>query len=140
VHVDWAVLRKAITTIAVQHGVLRMAARQRRWLVLTVAAAVCAVLIVWALPSLLTRHPRVVDAAARHTAIANTRTGLVGTLAVLGAAAGLTFTYRTYQLSREGHITDRYTKAVDQLGETEKLAVRLGGIYALASILGGCSP
>jgi len=43
-------------------------------------AAAAAILVVWPLPSLLTRHPRVVDAAARHTAITNTRTGLVATL------------------------------------------------------------
>ena len=66
--------------------------------------------MVWPLPSLLTRHhPRVVDAAAQHTAITNTRTGLVATLAVLGAGVGLAYTAR---LSREGHLTDRYTKAV----------------------------
>src|SRR5664280_3275908 len=57
--------------------------RDRRGLVYLYAgllAGVGAVLVVWPLPSLLTRHPRVVDAAARHTAITNTRTGLVATL------------------------------------------------------------
>jgi hypothetical protein len=56
---------------------------------------------------------------------------LIALTAALGAGGGLAYTARTYRLSREGHITDGYTKAVDQLGETEKLAVRLGGIYAL---------
>lgn len=32
--------------------------------------------------------------------------------------------------AEQGHITDRFTKAVEQLG-SEKMAVRLGGIYAL---------
>ena len=31
------------------------------------------------------------------------------------------------ELSREGQITDRFTKAIAQLGDTERLAVRLGG-------------
>jgi len=97
-------------------------------------AGVGAVLVVWPLPSLLTRHPRVVDAAARHTAITNTRTGLVATLAALGAGVGLAYTARTYRLSREGHLTDRYTKAVEQLG-SDKIEVRLGGIYALERLM-----
>jgi len=110
--------------------------RDRRGLVYLYAgllAGVAAVLVVWPLPSLLTRHPRV-DAAARHTAITNTRTGLVATLAVLGAGVGLAYTARTYRLSREGHLTDRYTKAVEQLG-SDKIEVRLGGIYALERLM-----
>jgi uncharacterized protein YjbI with pentapeptide repeats len=40
------------------------------------------------------------------------------------------------EIAREGQITDRFTKAIAQLGEQgpEKLAVRLGGIYALERI------
>jgi hypothetical protein len=37
------------------------------------------------------------------------------------------------QLSREGQVTDRFAKAVDQLGDSQ-LAVRLGGIHSLARI------
>ena len=33
-------------------------------------------------------------------------------------------------MEREGQITERFTRAIDQLGN-EKLDVRLGGIYAL---------
>jgi hypothetical protein len=35
---------------------------------------------------------------------------------------------RTYRLTQQGQITDRYTKAIEQLG-SDKLDVRLGGIY-----------
>src|SRR5664280_2335480 len=115
---------------------VRERVRGRRDLVYLYAglfAGVAAVLVVWPLPSLLTRHPRV-DAAARHTAITNTRTGLVATLAVLGAGVGLAYTARTYRLSREGHLTDRYTKAVEQLG-SDKIEVRLGGTYALERLM-----
>jgi hypothetical protein len=45
-------------------------------------------------------------------------------------AVGLVNTGRTLQTAQQGQITDRYTKAVDQLGSTDP-AVRLGGIYAL---------
>lgn len=50
------------------------------------------------------------------------------------AATALVFTARTYVLSREGHVTDRYTKAIDQLG-AETLDQRIGGIYALERIM-----
>lgn len=75
---------------------------------------------------------------------------------MLGAvilAMGLLFTARTLrinqrtlqvnqetlQLNQRGQITDRFTKAIDQLGSTDstnakRLEVRLGGIFALGSI------
>src|SRR5664280_1223412 len=112
---------------------MRERVHTRRSLAYLYAGLFAAVLVVWSLPSLLTRYPRV-DAAARHTAITNTRTGLVATLAVLGAGVGLAYTARTYRLSREGHLTDRYTKAVEQLG-SDKIEVRLGGIYALERLM-----
>jgi hypothetical protein len=54
---------------------------------------------------------------------------LAGGVLLLGAY----FTYRQLLITREGQITDRYTKAVDQLG-SEHLDVRVGGIYALERI------
>ena len=60
-----------------------------------------------------------------------------GRLLTLGAglfAAGvLWFTARTFALSRQGQVTDRYTKAIEQLG-SDKPHVRIGGIYALERI------
>jgi hypothetical protein len=54
---------------------------------------------------------------------------------VAGAAllSGLYFTWRTLQVNREGQITERFTRAIDQLGSKE-LEIRLGGIYALERI------
>lgn len=40
---------------------------------------------------------------------------------------------RTVELTEQGQVTDRYTKAIDQLGSKE-LEVRIGGIYALERI------
>jgi hypothetical protein len=54
----------------------------------------------------------------------------------LGEAAllvGAYVTYRQLQTSREGQITERFTRAIDQLG-SEHLDVRLGGLYALERI------
>jgi hypothetical protein len=54
---------------------------------------------------------------------------------------GLYFTARTLRISQEtlrvtqeGQITERFTKAIEQLGDKEHLMVRLGGIYALEQI------
>ena len=55
--------------------------------------------------------------------------GLAGGILLLGAY----LTWRQLGVTREGQITERYTRAVDQLGHTE-LDVRLGGIYALERI------
>ena len=44
------------------------------------------------------------------------------------------FTWRNLQIAKEGQITERFTKAIDQLGDKEHLEVRLGGIYALERI------
>jgi hypothetical protein len=61
---------------------------------------------------------------------------------ILGGTAllsGLYFTWRTLQVNREGQITERFTRAIDQLGATDddgnpRLEIRLGGIYALERI------
>ena len=59
---------------------------------------------------------------------------------VLTAAAGavaivaLYFTARSYYLSRRGQVTDRYSKAIALLA-SDRLAERIGGIYALEHIL-----
>ena len=40
---------------------------------------------------------------------------------------------RTVEVAQEGQITERFTRAIDQLG-SEKVPIRLGGIYALERI------
>jgi hypothetical protein len=71
------------------------------------------------------------------------REDLILTLAQILAGtallAGLYFTWRTLQVNREGQITDRFTRAIDQLGKTDDkgnklFEIRLGGIYALERI------
>jgi len=52
---------------------------------------------------------------------------------VLGTAvllAGFYFTLDKLRVTVERHMTDRFTQAIDQLGN-DKLEIRLGGIYAL---------
>jgi Pentapeptide repeats (8 copies) len=71
---------------------------------------------------------------------AEQKQALVVTLAqILGGAAllsGLYFTWRTLQVNREGQITERFTRAIDQLGKVDdngkkQFEIRIGGIYAL---------
>ena len=55
--------------------------------------------------------------------------GVAGLLLVVGAVAS----WRQLQISREGQITERFSRAVDQLGN-DKQDVRLGGLYTLERI------
>jgi uncharacterized protein YjbI with pentapeptide repeats len=109
-----------------------------------VAAVVLAAVIVWVLlvpgTDWLARH----DIGSSKGSLAAARDAARGRLLTLGAgllaAGALLFTGRTFILSRrtfalteQGQVTDRYTKAIDQLG-SDKLDVRIGGIYALERI------
>jgi hypothetical protein len=67
-------------------------------------------------------------------AINDVRTTLVQLLAGGVLLAGLYFTSRSLRLNREGQITDRFSRAVEQLGNSEA-DVRIGGIYALERLL-----
>ncbi len=58
------------------------------------------------------------------------RTALLAMLAGSLAVVGAYYTSRNFALNRQGQITERFTRAVDQLGN-EHVDVRLGGIYAL---------
>jgi hypothetical protein len=65
--------------------------------------------------------------------------GMAQILAGTALLSGLYFTWRTLQVNREGQITERFTRAIDQLGKTDEngnklLEIRLGGIYALERI------
>jgi hypothetical protein len=52
---------------------------------------------------------------------------------VITALDSISQTQESLKIARESQITDRFTKAIDQLG-SDKLAIRLGGIYALERI------
>jgi hypothetical protein len=57
-------------------------------------------------------------------------TGLAALVAVIYTARNADTARRTFQLGERGHVTDRYGKAVEQLGD-DQAPVRLGGLYAL---------
>ena len=58
---------------------------------------------------------------------------LVQIITGLLVLAGLYWTSRRVVATEEGHITERFTKAIEHLG-ADKMAIRLGGIYALERI------
>jgi hypothetical protein len=91
-------------------------------------------LLLWIVPAFLTQQPSSgMTAAERLKATNDVRAPLVAFLVAIGAVGTLWFTGRTYELNREGHVTDRYSKAVGQLGD-DASSVRIGGIYALERI------
>ena len=97
------------------------------------AALAAIILAVWKLPSLLYGDVTEASPDARLQAATGFRTALVAGLAGLAALFSLAIATRTYRLTQQGQITDRYTKAIEQLG-SDKLDVCLGGIYALERI------
>ena len=115
-----------------------------RWLA-GVAAVVLAAAIVWALfvplADWLARH----DVGSARPALLQTardaaRGRLLTLAAGLFAAGALVFTAlnfnlsrRTFELTEQGQVTDRFTKAIEQVG-SDKVDVRIGGIYALERI------
>jgi Pentapeptide repeats (8 copies) len=108
-----------------------------RWLAYGIAAVALAA-IVWALfvplADWLAHHDVGSATGVLHeTALDNARGRLLTLGAGLVALVAVVFTARTFHLSREGQVTDRYAKAVEQLG-SDKLDVRIGGIYALERI------
>jgi len=104
-------------------------------------------LILWKLPK---RHAarslgvNVQNQFDRENEARKTLAQIIGGVLLL---AGLYSSVRTLDLQREGQVTDRFTKAIDQLGAVQpggavskngepkiNLEVRLGGIYALERV------
>jgi hypothetical protein len=112
----------------------------QRWGAATVIAGAAVVLAGYVL--LLGRGAAWLDANSlrgltpeqRATEIDSMRGYLIQAGAGVLAFGALVYTALSFRLSREGHVTDRYTKAIEQLG-SERLDVRLGAIYALERIM-----
>ena len=100
-------------------------------MVLAIAAATAIVLVVLWLPRYLveSRHLSL-TAKDQFDAEAGIRSSLIQVVGGAVLVAGLYFTARGFRLTREGHITDRYAKAIEHLGNANA-DVRIGGLYAL---------
>jgi uncharacterized protein YjbI with pentapeptide repeats len=106
---------------------------------IALAALAAIILLVWKLPLLLYGDVSKASPDARLQAASGFRTALVAGLAGLAALGSLAIATRTYRLTQQGQITDRYTKAIEQLG-SDKQDMRLGGIYALERIANDSPP
>jgi hypothetical protein len=117
-------------------------------------AAMAAILaLIWPITDLIAAHDvGLITGTQRATALQSARGAVRTQLLTLGAgvfaAAALIFTARNFTLSRraveltqktfelteQGQVTDRYTKAIEQLGSST-IDVTIGGIYALERIV-----
>jgi hypothetical protein len=105
-----------------------------------VGVAVVAVIVAlfWPITDLIAAHDvGQITGPVRALRLQMARDAARGRLLQLGAgifaAGALVYTARNFALSRQGQVTDRFTKAVDQLGSKE-FDVTIGGIYALERI------
>jgi hypothetical protein len=117
---------KALATVLAMEAESILGRRTARVLgALALFAAVGGVLVWYIAPS----------GAAQKQALVVTLAQILGGTALL---SGLYFTWRTLQVNREGQITERFTRAIDQLGKVEDgkklFEIRVGGIYALERI------
>jgi len=109
-----------------------------RWLVGGIAAAVLVMALAWVLfvpaADWLAQHD---VGSAKGPLLQTARDTARGRLLTLGAGllagAALLFAARALVLFRRGQVTDRYAKAIEQLGSSG-LDVRIGGIYALEGV------
>lgn len=102
---------------------------------------ICIIIFIIVLLSLIVLPPWRVS----HFEINNTTTEAtlenqyLGTLTqIIGGSAvllGLYFAWGNIETAKDGQITERFTRAIDQLGNNNSLGIRLGGIYALERIL-----
>jgi uncharacterized protein YjbI with pentapeptide repeats len=111
-----------------------------------IAAGVLAVAIGWVLlvpaADRLAHHdvgsakPAVIQKArdAARGRLLTLAAGFVAVGALVYTARTFTLSRRSYNLTEQGQVTDRYTKAIEQLDSTKARDVRIGGIYALERI------
>jgi Pentapeptide repeats (8 copies) len=105
------------------------------------SVVLAAVGIVAAVLALLLLPPWLVDQAGASLegadltrAVTEERRTVLAVLAAIGAAVTLWYTHQRQELDRDANRTDRYTKAVEQLGDDSKPSVQLGGVYALERV------
>ena len=104
-----------------------------------VVVAVAVYVIFWPVSDLIAKHDvGAVTGRGYGAALQAARDAARGRLVAFGvglfAAGALIYTARNFSLARQGQVTDRYTKAIEQLGSDKGLDVQIGGIYALERI------
>lgn len=132
------------TAVDTRYVLKRLASHVRRWfrrqrLILTVGAVAIAfvayVVLLWRGAGWLYGPEfHLLKPDEQVTAVDDVRARLLQLAAGAIAVVALVYTALNFRLAREGHVTDRFTKAIEQLG-SDRSEVRIGGIYALERIM-----
>src|SRR5215208_2243104 len=120
---------------------LRLSATAR-WVVVAVLVVGLIVAFLWFVPEMQVRSFSESNKVAPKDVLAQTNEYRRTWAQIIGGFAlflGLYFTWRRVEISQEQQVTERFTRAIDQLGATDdkgkkKLEIRLGAVYALERI------
>jgi Pentapeptide repeats (8 copies) len=107
-----------------------------RWVLAAAAGLATAIVLGYVLVKLLPAELARTDGLDANQKVAEEgsfRTALLTLVAGSVAVVGAVYTARTFALNRRGQVTERFMRAVDQLGN-QSIDVRLGGIYALGRL------
>src|SRR5215208_5521559 len=122
---------------AIRGGVRWFLRSGLRWAIL----ALVIVAFLWFIPQLQGAYfSQPVPAKERPALVNEYRRTWAQIIGGFGLLLGLYFTWRRVEISQDQQVTERFTRAIDQLGATDdttskpRLEVRLGGIYALERI------
>ena len=113
-----------------------------KWVVVVVAAVILTMAFLWFVPVLQVSSFSKIEEVEAKDILAQTneyRRTWAQIIAGLIVLLGLYFTWRRVEIAQEQQVTERFTRAIDQLGAADdrghkKLEIRLGGIYALERI------
>jgi hypothetical protein len=115
--------------------------RDSPWLLLPTLLTISTlvIIILWRVPKLQVARSEDLTRANRFDRENEARKTLAQIMGGVFVLLGLYSSFQTLDLSREGQLTDRFSKAIEQLGAADQeghpnLMVRLGGIYALERI------
>jgi Pentapeptide repeats (8 copies) len=122
---------------AVREGVRWFLRSGLRWAIL----ALVIVAFLWFVPQLQGEYfSQAVPADKRPALVNEYRRTWAQIIGGFGLLLGLYFTWQRVEISQDQQVTERFTRAIDQLGATDdttskpRLEVRLGSIYALERI------
>src|SRR5215208_2409167 len=122
---------------AIREGIRWFLRSGLRWAIL----ALLIVAFLWFVPQLQGEYfSQKVPAKERPALVNEYRRTWAQIIGGVGLLLGLYFTWRRVEISQDQQVTERFTRAIDQLGATDdktgnpRREVRLGGIYALERI------
>ena len=120
-------------------SIVRVAAKRAAWVLLIAGIVSLIGLALWFVPAWEVQQGEVNNNERRLELVNQYRTTLAQIIGGFALLFGLYLTWRRITATEEGQITERFTRAIDQLGAInekgeKKLEIRLGGIYALERI------